>query len=409
MNKTPRAILIVLDSLGVGAAPDASRFGDQSANTALHISEWMQKNNKKFELPNLSALGFSGILPNYGFNASINLKGSYGIMRELSPGKDTTTGHWEMAGAVLTEEFPVFENGFTEELLAQWCQENALPGYLSNKPASGTTVLDKFGEEHIKTGKPIVYTSGDSVFQVACSEESFGLERLYKICVSARKLLDPLGVGRVIARPFVGKKAGEFKRTENRRDFSVPPPPNMLDVLIENKYFVAGVGKIEDIFAHRGVNLVDHTGRNETSLAATLEMMKKTKGQRGLIFTNLIDFDQLYGHRRNPEGYANALDYVDRFLPQIFNEMTADDLLIVTADHGNDPTHTGSDHTREDVPLLIYSQDPKFKSAVNLGLLQGFTSVARLCLEHLGLSDELSKLPDTARAPSVLTRLGLGV
>jgi phosphopentomutase len=403
-----RVVLIVLDSLGMGAAPDAGRFGDQTAHTSLHISEWMQKNNKSFALPRLASLGFSRLLPSYGFNVTSEIIGSYGTMRELSPGKDTTTGHWEMAGAVLTKEFPVFENGFSHEMIMDWCKENSLPGYLGNKAASGTTILDELGEEHIKTLKPIVYTSGDSVFQIACSEKHFGLERLYSICKSARKYMDTLGVGRVIARPFVGEQRGQFKRSENRRDYSVPPPKNILDVLLSSECFVAGVGKIEDIFAHRGVNLVDHTGRNETSLEATLDMMKKTKGQRGLIFTNLIDFDQLYGHRRDALGYARALEYVDNFLPKLLAEMNSDDLLILTADHGNDPTHTGTDHTREDVPLLVYSKNSAFRPNQNLGLLNGFTTVARLCLEHLKLETKLSELPDTQNAPEVYKNLGLG-
>lgn len=389
--KVNRVILIVLDSLGIGAAPDAARFGDEGANTLGNIGTWCEKNFKEFSLPHLSDWGLGRLCWAYGLKKN-NSKASFGAMQELSPGKDTTTGHWELAGSVLEKEFPVFSEGFSAQLLSQWCLENRLPGFLGNKAASGTTIIQELGVEHIKTGKPIVYTSGDSVFQVACSEESFGLERLYEVCRSARKLLDPLGVGRIIARPFVGQSPENFKRTENRRDYSMPPPfPNALDVLVENNMFVAGVGKIEDIFAHRAVTLVDHTGRNETSLEATLKMMQKTRQQSGLIFTNLIDFDQHYGHRRDPMGYAKALMAFDDYLPKLESAMEPTDLMILTADHGNDPTFKGTDHTRENVPLLLYSKNPKFVPQ-DLGLLKGFHTVGRLVLDALGLQKEIAQV-----------------
>ncbi len=404
-----RVILIVLDSVGVGAAPDAAKFGDEKAHTLLHISEWCKKNLSHYSLPNMSAWGLGQLVEDFGITKVANPKAAVGKLRELSPGKDTTTGHWEIAGNLLTEEFPVFPSGFEDSLLQSWCKDNNLPGWLGNKPASGTTILDEFGEEHIRTGKPIVYTSGDSVLQIACSETHFGLDRLNNICKSARKYMDPLGVGRVISRPFVGEKTGQFKRTENRRDLSVPPPqPNMLDILREHQCFVAGVGKIEDIFAHRSVNLVDHTGRNETSLASTVKFMQQTKGQRGLIFTNLIDFDQLHGHRRNPKTYAEALMYFDQFLPKIEAECTEDDLLILTADHGNDPTHEGSDHTRENVPLMVYSRNKHFKPQ-SLGQLDGFFTIARLSLEALGLGHEVKRLNGASKASSLIEKLGVDV
>lgn len=410
MTPIDRVILIVLDSVGVGAAPDAARFGDQSANTLLHIGEWCAKNGKKFSLPNLSRWGLGGISPAPGVGPApqSQFQAAFGKMRELSPGKDTTTGHWELAGHVLTEEFPVFERGFDPALLNEWAAQNNLPGWIGNKPASGTTILDELGEEHLRTGKPIVYTSGDSVLQVACSEESFGLERLYAICKSARKLVDPLGVGRVIARPFLGKQTGQFKRTENRRDYSVPPPsPNLLDVLVERGCFTAGVGKIEDIFAHRGVTIVEHTGRNETSLVATSEVMQRTRGKRGLIFTNLIDFDQLHGHRRNASTYADALMEFDNYLPKIEAECGPRDLVILTADHGNDPTHAGTDHTRENVPLLVWSPSPSFHAEA-LGTLDGFASVARLCLESMGYGADVARMDGATRAPAIAAKIGLG-
>lgn len=401
-----RVLLIVLDSLGVGAAQDAEKFGDTGSHTLKHIAEFCAEHKKEFSLSNLSELGLGRIVPAYGLDASVPLKGAYGKMQELSPGKDTSTGHWELAGTPLDFEFPLFPQGFPEELMQRWLSENNLTGFLCNKPASGTEVIAQFGAEHMRTGYPIVYTSGDSVFQVACHEKSFGLERLYDVCKSARRLLDPYGVGRVIARPFIGDEKSGFSRTENRRDFSMPPPsPNMLDCLLEQNCFVAGVGKIEDIFAHRGLSLVNHTGRNETSLIATSELLASTKGLRGLIFTNLIDFDQLHGHRRNPESYAQALKDFDAYLPNITSAMADDDLLILTADHGNDPTFRGTDHTREDVPLLIYAKNSKFK-CVELGSLRGFHAVARLTLEALGLGEKtIQKIKQLATAPDVFSKV----
>jgi len=403
-----RVILIVLDSVGVGAARDAHRFGDETAHTLRHIGEWCAVHKTDYSLPNLARWGLGRLVDSFGIPKDPAPKAAYGVMRELSPGKDTTTGHWEMAGTVLREEFPVFEKGFAKELLDAWATENGLPGWLCNLPYSGTHVIDDYGEEHLRTGKPIVYTSGDSVLQIAWSEEKFGLDKLYAISKSARKYLDPLGVGRVIARPFTGSQKGEYRRTENRRDYSVPPPqPNLLDVLRERGHFVAGVGKIEDIFAHRSVNLVEHTGRNETSLDATLEMMERTKGQKGLIFTNLIDFDQLHGHRRNPGTYAEALMHFDAFLPKLEAACGPDDVLVLTADHGNDPTHSGSDHTRENVPLLVWSPRKSFRPQA-LGELEGFTTVARLALETLGLGADNARLDGANRAPAVAAGLGIG-
>jgi phosphopentomutase len=402
-----RVILIVLDSVGMGAARDASRFGDDGADTLGHIAQWCATHKPDFALPNLSRWGLGQLVQGHGIARVDRAMAATGILCEKSPGKDTTTGHWELAGNVLTREFPVFENGFPQELLQRWAQENNLPGWLCNKAASGTVVIEEFGEEHIRTGKPIVYTSADSVFQVACSEEHFGLERLYKICISARKLLDPLGIGRVIARPFVGSRPGEFKRTENRRDYSVPPPqPNLLDVLVDNKCFVAGVGKIEDIFAHRSVTIVEHTGRNETSCEATLKTLRSTTGQRGLVFTNLIDFDMLHGHRRNPGSYAQALMDFDRWLPQLEQVASDRDLVLLTADHGNDPTFAGTDHTRENVPLLTWTRHAGFKPQA-LGELSGFGTVARLALEAMGLGECVQKLDGARSSPSLVGLLGL--
>ncbi len=400
-----RVVLIVLDSVGVGAAPDAHRFGDESANTLQHIGEWCRKNLPQFSLPHLSAWGLGRIVKTYGVQEPGTSLASTAVLEEISPGKDTTTGHWEIAGNILRQEFPTFTSGYSAEIMEAWVKANHLPGFLCNSAASGTVVLDDFGEEHLRSGKPIVYTSADSVFQVAAHEESFGLQKLYDVCVSARKILDPLGVGRVIARPFIGKKKGEFSRTENRRDYSVPPPsPNLLDLLREANFFVAGIGKIEDIFAHRSVNIVEHTGRNETSVAATLEMLRRTRGDRGIIFTNLIDFDMLHGHRRNPKTYAEALMTFDKSLPELKKLCGPRDLLVLTADHGNDPTHPGTDHTRENVPLLFWSSSNNFHPQ-HFGHVRGFGAIARLTLEALGLQSEISKLEGAHQAPSLLSEI----
>jgi phosphopentomutase len=399
-----RVILIVLDSVGVGAASDASRFNDQSANTFKHISEFCKAKNIPFHLPNLSKWGWSKLFngtPLYGIDPIDNPIASTAVLEESSPGKDTTTGHWEIAGNILRSEFPVFEKGFSEDFLKDWCRVNNLPGWLGNYAASGTTIIEDLGEEHLLTGKPIVYTSADSVFQVAWSEEKWGLQKLYDICKSARKMLDPTGIGRIIARPFKGQKKGEFQRTENRRDYSVPPPsPNLLDLLRQEDCFVAGVGKIEDIFAHRSVNLVDHTGNNEKSLVATLKMMESTQGKCGLIFTNLIDFDQLHGHRRNPKSYSEALVHFDNWLPKLMAACSEEDLLVLTADHGNDPTHWGTDHTREKVPLLFWSPAKNWKPQ-HFGSLKSFTTIARLTLDALNMPSSLEKLPDAKASTRV--------
>ncbi len=400
-----RTILIVLDSLGVGAAQDAARFGDEGAHTLGSISHWCEKNGQKFSLPHMSEMGLGQIYLGYGISTPSKATGATAILEELSPGKDTSTGHWELAGTPLIKEFPTYPDGFPQKLLDTWVKENNLPGYLGNYAASGTTILDELGEEHIASGKPIVYTSADSVFQIAASEEAFGLKRLYEVSESARKLLDPLGVGRVIARPFGGKSRGSFKRTENRRDYSVPPPyPNLLDVLRENDQFVAGVGKIEDIYAHRSVNIVKHTGRNETSMEATLESLQALKQEKGLIFTNLIDFDQLHGHRRNPKTYAEALMDFDNFLPTLAQAMDTNELLLLTADHGNDPTFKGSDHTRENVPLMIFSKHPAFKPQY-LGQYRGFNTVARLILEAQALSSAVARIADLNTTDSILEKI----
>ena len=344
-----RVIWIVLDSVGAGALPDAAAFGDEGANTIGHIAEKM-----KLNVPNMLSMGL-GQLP--GVNLpQVYGAGAYGRALEKSAGKDTTTGHWEMAGVTVKQPFPLYPDGFPKDVMDAF--EAAIgTKTLGNKPASGTEILDELGEEHMKTGYPIVYTSGDSVFQIACHEDIYPIEKLYEMCEIARaQLQGKHGVGRVIARPFVGTGRGHFKRTGHRRDFSLTPiAPSVLDVLKEAGYETLGVGKIEDIFAHQGLTGSNHAAGNPACVDATIEYMKKDFD--GLLFTNLVDTDSIYGHRRDVEGYCKALEYFDARLPEIQALMGDEDLLIITADHGCDPTYKGTDHTREYVPLLLWKKN----------------------------------------------------
>ncbi|MBP7843740.1 MAG: phosphopentomutase [Proteobacteria bacterium] len=398
MKPFKRVVLLVLDSVGIGEAKDAKDFGDAGSHTLRHIVEWFKSHSYNFEAPNLCRWGLSEILPQLKNPQIPAPQAAHGIMMERSPGKDTTTGHWEIAGSLIKNQFPTYPDGFPKDLLDEWAKVNNLKGYLGNKSASGTAIIDEYGVEHIQSSKPIVYTSADSVLQIACSEESFGLERLYSICQSARKFMDPLHIGRVIARPFVGSQPGSFKRTEHRKDFSIPPPPNnMLDLIVKNNKFVAGVGKIKDIFAYRSVTMSNPTGNNEKTFEGVLSFLKETKNQSGLIFANLIDFDMHYGHRRDPKGYGDCILAFDAKIPQLESALSEDDLLIITADHGNDPTYKGNDHTRENVPLFVFSKSPNFYP-IHLGFLNGFGHVARLCLDALGLEKEsplLACYPET--------------
>lgn len=351
MAKARRVICLVADGFGVGAAADASHYGDLGSNTLGNVAEAVGG----LKLPNLEKLGlgclggFNGIAPVAAPLARVMRLG------ERSKGKDTTTGHWELAGLITEEAFPTFPDGFPEALLNEWVQQAGLPGFLGNKAASGTDILKELGEEHLATGKPIVYTSADSVFQVAMHQDAFGLERLYQVCEVARKLTLPLQLGRVIARPFLGTAQDGFFRTEKRRDFSLAPGRNCLDVLSENSVEVLSVGKIDDIFDHRSIARGNHTGNNQDSLKATLEYMKQSRGKEAFIFANLVDFDMLYGHRRDPRGYAGALSRLDAFYPELLRELEPQDMVLLTSDHGCDPTFRGSDHTREYVPLVAYS------------------------------------------------------
>ncbi len=312
-------------------------------------------------------------------------KGCYGKLREVSAGKDTTTGHWEIAGVQLEHAFPTFPNGFPQDFIEKY--EKAIGrGTIGNKASSGTTILDELGEEHLKTGKLIVYTSADSVFQIAANEAIVPLNDLYRYCEIAREMLKgELEVGRVIARPFVGDHAGAFKRTGSRRDFSAMPPKTMCDVLAQSGRTVYGVGKIEDIFAHSGITESNHAAGNPACMQATFEAMDKDFD--GLLFVNLVDFDMVYGHRRDVKGYAAALEAFDKQLPEIQAKMGEDDLLIITADHGCDPCHTGTDHTREHTPLLVWSK--KMQGGVNLGVRETYADISATVLDFFGLDNPL--------------------
>lgn len=372
-----KAILIVLDSVGIGELPDAQKYGDKGADTLGHIIKTCHP-----ELPNLMNLGLANIDgASFSELAKSDVSGCYGKMREVSAGKDTTTGHWEIAGVQLTRPFPTFPNGFPRDFIERF--EAAVGrGTIGNKPASGTAILDELGEEHIATGKLIVYTSADSVFQIAANEAVVPLEELYRDCEIARGMLTgELEVGRVIARPFVGEHAGAFKRTGGRRDFSAMPPDTMCDLLERAGKTVYGVGKIEDIFGHRGITKSNHAAGNPACMEAMFAAMREEFD--GLLFVNLVDFDMVYGHRRDPQGYADALRAFDEQLPRIQAMMGEEDLLILTADHGCDPCYTGTDHTREHVPLLVWGSHTK--SGVNLGTRETYADIAATVLEYFGV------------------------
>jgi phosphopentomutase len=335
-----RALLLILDSVGCGGAPDAAAYGDDGADTLGHLFE----RTPGLALPNLDALGLAAIMGREGSAP----RACWGRMRERSAGKDTTTGHWEIAGAILSEPFGTFTR-FPDELVRAIEREAGVE-FIGNYPQSGTVILDELGAEHVRTGKPILYTSADSVLQIAAHESIIPLERLYEICSIARRHVDACRVGRVIARPFVGE-AGAWQRTSGRHDYSLLPPRTVLNAITDTGLPVHGVGKISDIFAGQGITDSTPTKSNAEGMAIIERLWRET--ERGLIFANLVDFDMLFGHRRNVAGYAQALAEFDAWLPKLLPAFSAEDLLIITADHGNDPTWRGTDHTREDVPLLV--------------------------------------------------------
>lgn len=375
-----KAILIVLDSVGIGALPDAAAYGDAGADTLGHIIKTCHPH-----IPNMMQMGL-GAIDDISFGGENQAaEGCYGKMKEVSAGKDTTTGHWEISGVQLARPFPTFPNGFPQDFIERFEQATGR-GTLGNKPASGTAILDELGEEHLATGKLIVYTSADSVFQIAANEAIVSLDELYRYCEIAREMLTgDLEVGRVIARPFIGEKAGAFKRTGGRRDFSAAPPTTMLELLERAGKTVYAVGKIEDIFCLCGITKSNHAAGNPACMEATFAAMKEDFD--GLLFVNLVDFDMAYGHRRDVAGYAAALEAFDAQIPAIKALMGEEDMLILTADHGCDPCHTGTDHTREHVPVLIWGKE--LRQNVNLGVRETYADLSATVLDFFGVENTL--------------------
>ncbi|MET4635805.1 phosphopentomutase [Kaistia defluvii] len=395
----PRAVLIVLDSVGIGGAPDAAAYGDAGANTLGHIAQACATGggdrtglrSGPLRLPNLGRLGLGaaaqgasgewpGTLPAPGATAI------HGHAAEVSNGKDTPSGHWEIAAVPVPFDwgyFPETEPCFPKELTDAIIREAGLPGILGNRHASGTTILAELGEEHIRTGKPILYTSADSVLQIAAHETHFGLDRLYALCETARRLLEPYTIGRVIARPFLGETAETFERTANRHDYALPPPePTILDRVIAAGGRTHAIGKIGDIFAHQGISDLTKASGNAALTDATLAAIESA-GDGDLVFANLVDFDMLYGHRRDVAGYAAALEAFDARVPEIEAALRSGDLVIITADHGCDPTWRGTDHTREQVPILAFGPGLPGK---DIGARRSFADIGETIAAHLGLT-----------------------
>lgn len=379
-NCMKRVIIIVLDSAGIGELPDAAEYGDEGSNTLGNIAAAVPG----FSLPNLEKLGLGNIDGIVGFKAAEEPLGCFGKMAERSVGKDTTTGHWELAGITLRKPFPVYPEGFPGDLVERF--EKAIgTKTLGNYPASGTVIIKELGQQHVKTGYPIIYTSADSVFQIAAHEDVIPVQRLYEICRTAREILTgEHAVGRVIARPFTGSD-GNYTRTANRRDFSLEPPEKtLLDHVKEAGLEVKAVGKIDDIFAGRGITQSIHVKNNMEGVDKTIGFIKERFS--GLIFANLVDFDMYYGHRNDPEGYARALEEFDGRVPEIIDTMARQDILFITADHGCDPTTVSTDHSREYVPLLIYGKE--IRIGVNLGTRKTFSDLAQTTAEYLGTGGE---------------------
>ncbi|MDG1732807.1 MAG: phosphopentomutase [Thalassotalea sp.] len=389
-----RALILVVDSFGLGAAPDAEKFGDVGANTFANLAdEFAKQKQRPLHLPNLAQLGLLDAAQAAG-QRKVNAtggqatSGAYGYAAELSSGKDTPSGHWEMMGVPVLFDWGYFhdkEKSFPEDLLQKIYDKTGIQGCLGNSHASGTTIIAALGEEHMKSGLPICYTSADSVFQIAAHEESFGLDNLNKYCEQVRELLSELdlNIGRVIARPFIGTNAEDFERTGNRRDYSVlPPAPTLLDNIYDNGGKVISVGKIADIFAHQGISEKYKATGLEALIDCSIEQLQ-SQPEQSLIFTNLVNFDQDYGHRRDPVGYGEALEYLDQRLPEVINSLKDDDYLVITADHGCDPTWHGNDHTREFIPVIFYK---KGMPAINLGQRDSFADIGATLADVFKLS-----------------------
>ena len=377
-----RIIIIVLDSVGIGELPDAYKFGDEGSNTLVNTAKAVGGLN----VPNLESFGLGKIGDIPGVSKGVDAKAFYGKMIEASAAKDTTSGHWEIMGVITEKPFPTYPEGFPDDVIKEFTTAIGRP-ILGNKTASGTEIIKELGEEHIRTGYPIVYTSADSVFQIAACEDVIPIESLYEMCDCARDILKgEHNVGRVIARPFI-EENGIYTRTERRRDFSLlPPEETVLDKAVKKGYEVVGVGKIGDIFAHRGLTREIHASNNRDGVLKTIESIREDF--KGIIFTNLIDFDMKYGHRNNPEGYAEALELFDKSLPEIVDALKAGDVIIITADHGCDPTTLSTDHSREYVPLLVFGK--KLNKPGSLGIRNSFADVGATVSEAL-LKSKLDK------------------
>jgi phosphopentomutase len=374
-----KVVLIVLDGIGIGALPDARQYGDEGTNTLRHAAEAVGA----LHLPHLQKLGLGNIVDAPGVSPEPNADGCFGRMVEQSAGKDSTTGHWELGGLITTKAFPLYPRGFPKDVVDNFLAVTGCAGILGNKPASGTQILEELGDEHVRTGLPIVYTSGDSVFQIAAHEEVIPLARQYEICLATRKrvVVGEHAVGLVIARPFVGK-SGAYTRTTNRRDFAlVPPGKTMLDYVSEAGIETIGVGKIDDLFCGQGLKEKLHTTSNAEGIRTTRDAAARLR--RGLVMTNLVDFDMMYGHRQDAKGMAKALEAFDNELPSLMGVLQEGDLLVMVADHGNDPADDSTDHSREYVPLLCYSTSGKRN--VNLGTRSTFSDVAKTVLDYFSV------------------------
>lgn len=385
-----RTILLILDSLGIGAAHDAAEYNDSGSDTLGHIIEHTISKNSPLHIPNLTNLGLlnahktstskTSFLP-----APTYLIASHAVGQEISQGKDTPSGHWEIAGVPVPFDWHYFEKNetsFPQDLLNTIYQMGGLNGSLGNTHASGTQIIAELGQDHIETGLPIFYTSADSVFQIAAHEEHFGLTELYELCEVVSEITQPMNVGRVIARPFIGTNSTNFERTGNRHDYAIAPPaPTILNHMADHGALVIGIGKIADIYAHSGITQEIRAHGHPALWKETLTAIQKNP-DNALIITNFVDFDALYGHRRDPQGYATALEEFDKMLPTLLEQLTENDLLILTADHGNDPTHPGTDHTRENIPILIYQKN---KPPKNHGLRNTFADIAQTIATHQNL------------------------
>ncbi len=375
-------IIVLLDGVGVGELPDARKFGDEGSNTIANIAKAVNG----LSLPNLQNLGLGNITKVKGVASNINPLASYGKMLEKAPGKDSVSGHWEISGLELNFDFPYYPNGFRKEIIDKFLMLTGFNGVLGNKAASGTEIIMELGDEHLQTGFPIVYTSADSVFQIAAHEDVIPLEKLYEICEISRKqiFINDDEIGRIIARPFIGK-SGNYTRTTNRKDYALSPPDKtVMDLLKQNGFETIAIGKINDLFNHRGITKPIKTKSNEEGIERTIEAIRANNNS--FIFTNLVDFDVYYGHRNDPVGFAKALKYFDDKLPEILNSLNDDDVLIITADHGNDPTTPSTDHSREYIPLLFYQKGIAGK---NLGTRNTFSDIGKSAATFFSIDNSL--------------------